>query len=272
MIAVGEKSGTLVEVLGYLKEQLEKEYELRRKVVSAFVYPGVIISITVMMIFGITIFIMPKILKIFSSFDVVLPLPTRILMGFTELVTEEPIKFFVSLVVIFAVCYFSLRAKMLQPFWNRILLNLPVFGKIVIYMNLARFSRSLFSLLKAGVPINKGLDITSRMFTNSSYKDIVSHARERVEQGASLEEALSGHTKLFPILVIKMLTVGEKTGNLEETTEHLAKMYEQNLDGITKNLSVLLEPILLVFMGVLVGGVAIAVILPIYQLPNMIQR
>jgi type II secretory pathway component PulF len=272
MVSIGEKSGSLVEALTYLKIQLEKEAELRKKVISAFIYPGVIVSITLMLVFGLTFFIMPKVLTIFASFDMDLPLPTRILIGFTELVTQKPIQFFGVSGLVIGLFIWLIKWKKAKTFWHYVVVNTPVFGRILIYLNLARFSRSLFSLLKAGVPISKSMEIVSKMFTDCVYAAIVKHARERVDQGASLEEALSGYPKLFPVLVVKMLTVGEKTGNLEETTEHLANMYEQNLDSLTKNLSVLLEPILLVFMGVLVGGVAIAVILPIYQLPNMISK
>jgi len=272
MVSIGEKSGSLVQALGYLKIQLEKESELRKKVISAFIYPAVIVSITLTLVFGLTFFIMPKVLTIFASFDMDLPLPTRILIGFTELVTQKPLQFFGMSGLGIGFFLWLTKWKKAKPFWHHVIVHTPVFGRILIYLNLARFSRSLFSLLKAGVPISKSMEIVSKMFTDYVYAAIVRHARERVDQGASLEEALSGYPKLFPVLVVKMLTVGEKTGNLEETTEHLADMYEQNLDNLTKNLSVLLEPILLVFMGVLVGGVAIAVILPIYQLPNMISK
>lgn len=272
MVAVGEKSGTLVEVLAYLQQQLEKEYELRRKVVGALVYPGVIVTLTIAMVFGIMFFIMPKIMKIFTQFDVVLPLPTRVLMGVTSMATTQPLMFFAAVLVLAVSAYFLFTARFMKPVWRTVLMHAPVFGGLQVNVNMARFSRSLFSLLKAGVSIDKALEITSKMFSDPLYKDLVLKARDKVVQGAPLEEAFKGHEKYFPLLAVKMLTVGEKTGNLEQTTEHLAQLYEQNVDNITRNLSVLLEPMLLVFMGVLVGGVAIAVILPIYQLPNMIHR
>lgn len=272
MVAVGEKSGTLVEVLRYLQEQLEKEADIKRKVISAFVYPAVIVSMTVMLMFGIVFFIMPKILKIFSSFDVVLPLPTRILIGLTAFMTDKPLTFMLTVLIAIVTLVFLFKAKFLKPFWHQVVLHTPVFGKILIYVNLARFSRSLNSLLRAGVAINKALEITSRMFSDEFYKKIVMDAKDKVEKGMSLEAALNQNEKLFPILVIKMLDIGERTGNLEETTEHLAELYEQYVDNLTKNLSVLLEPILLVFMGALVGSFALAIIMPIYQLPNLIQN
>lgn len=272
MVAIGEKSGTLVEVLEYLKMQLEKEYELKRKVVSAFVYPAVIVSLTLILMFGIVFFIMPKLLKIFDSFGADLPLPTRILIGFTSFVTETPLMFLLVLILGFIAFWVIFNAKILKPFWHLVLLNTPIINKIIIYVNLARFSRSLTSLLKAGVAINKGLEITSRMFSDKFYSKIVYEAKEKVEKGSTLEAALEGHEKLFPIMVRKMLDIGERTGNLEKTTEHLANLYEQNVDSLTKNLSVLLEPLLLMFMGGLVGGFALAIIMPIYQLPNLISK
>jgi type II secretory pathway component PulF len=272
MVAVGEKSGSLVEVLHYLQIQLEKEYELRRKVMGALVYPGVIVCLTITMVFGIMFFIMPKIMKIFTQFKVELPLPTQILMAVTTLATGQPFLFFLGLIAIIGLIVYLVRAKFMQPFWRVVFIHMPVFGSLMVNVNMARFSRSLYSLLKAGVSIDKALEITSKMFSDPMYRDLVISAKEKVQKGAALEDAFKGHEKYFPILAVKMLTVGERTGNLEQTTEHLANLYEQNVDNITRNLSVLLEPMLLVFMGVLVGGVAISVILPIYQLPSMIHR
>lgn len=271
MVAVGEKSGSLQDVLGYLEQQLEKEYDLRQKVVGAMIYPAVIVGLTLFMVFAIVFFIMPKILKIFEAFDVGLPLPTRILIGFTHLLTDSPLLVFGGMFSVLGLMAFLWTLPKVKELLYVVSLRLPVFGKLLISVSMARLGRSLNSLLKAGVPINKALDITSSLFSNHVYADIFSLARERVEKGSSLEDALSGNLRLVPILVVKMLAVGEKTGNLEETTSHVARLYEQRVDGITRNLSTLIEPILLVFMGALVGGVALSVILPIYQLPNLIH-
>lgn len=272
MIATGENSGTLEKVLDYLGVQLEKEYELRKKIISAFIYPAVITGVTLVLMAGIVIFIMPKITNIFTSFEGNLPLPTRILIGLSTFVTDKPLLAVLSTfgVVLFLTILFKLKS--LKPFWHRIVLHLPVFGKLMIYANLARFSRTMNSLLGSGVPIAEALKITGNMIGNHIYKKILEQAQEKVEKGGKLSEALEKNRKLFPPLATRMLYIGETTGNLEKTSKHLAMLYERNVDSITKNLSVLLEPILLVFMGVLIGGVAISVILPIYQLPNLISR
>lgn len=272
MIATGEKSGTLDQTLDYLDEQLDKEYELRKKIVSAFIYPAVILSITMMLSLGIVFFIMPKITKIFSSFDIILPLPTRVLIGFSALMTDKPLLTFGGAVMLLALAVFLLKWKVLKHFWDWVSLNLPVFGRVLHYANLARFARTLTSLLQAGMPITKALNVISGMMTNTLYRDAIKNSAAKVEQGGQLGEAFEGQEKLFPILAVKMLYVGEKTGSLETTMKQLALLYERNVDGLTRNLTVLLEPLLLVFMGMMVGGVAISIILPIYQLPNLISQ
>jgi len=272
MIATGEESGNLEKVLEYLDLQMEKEYEIRKKVVSAFIYPIIILGLTLIITIGIIIFIMPRITKIFSSFNVELPFITNALIEFSDFVVNKP---FIALAIVggsisFITIIFKL--KMLKPFWHRIFINLPVFGKILIYSNIARICRTLHSLLQSGVPIIRALDITGNMVSNSLYKSMIHDARDKVEQGAQLGESLEGNEKIFPQMVTKMLYIGEKTGSMEMTTERLAELYEHNVDGITRNLSVLLEPLLLIFMAVMVGGIALAIILPIYQLPNLLHK
>lgn len=272
MIATGESSGTLQKVFEYLDIQLEKEYELRRKIVSAFIYPGVIISITLLLSLGIVIFIMPKITEIFISFDVVLPLPTRVLIGFSSFILNHP---FMAVGIVFFSIFGSralVRSKTFKPTWQKILFHLPIFGKLLIYANLARFSRTMNSLLQAGVPITEALTIVSNVIENGIYKNAILRARDKVQQGGKLGESFMGYEKIFPSLLTKMITIGESTGSLESTTAHLSELYERNVDNITKNLSVLLEPLLLIFMGLLIGGIALSIILPIYQLPNLLSH
>lgn len=272
MVASGEESGNLEQVLFYLSEQLEKEYEMRKKIISAFIYPAVIISITLLLSIGIVVFIMPKILKIFSSFDFTLPLPTRILIGLSTFLTEKPHIALLFVILFVMTVRFSLKARFLKPFWHTISLYIPIFSKIFIEAQLARISRLLFSLLQAGIPITKTLLIIANTLNHSQYKEALMNSQEKVIQGGKLGESFSDYEKLFPAMWTKMLAIGEKTGSLETTCGRLADMYEKNVDSMTKNLSVLLEPILLVFMGLLVGGVALAIIMPIYQLPNLIGQ
>lgn len=272
MLAVGEESGTLETVLEYLDLQLEKEYELRKKVVSAFVYPAVIIGMTLMLALGIVVFIMPKMTKIFTSLKIELPWITKTLINTSNLLIENPILVTVGSFAFIIGMRFIFKIKALKPFFDNLSLHAPVFGKLLIYSNLARFSRTLNSLLQSGIPIIKSLEITSMMITNSLYRNALKASKAIVEKGGQLGESLEDQPKLFPVMMTKMLSIGERTGSLEVTTDRIAELYEHNVDNLTKNLSVLLEPLLLIVMGVMVGGIALSIILPIYQLPNLIQK
>jgi type IV pilus assembly protein PilC len=271
MIATGEESGNLEQVMEYLDIQMEKEYETRKKVVAAFIYPSIILGLTLTIAFGIVIFIMPRISDIFSSFSVELPFITRFLIGFSNFMVDRPLVTLFGAFFLGAFLIFIFKVKYLKTFWHHVFIHLPVFGKILIYSNLARFARTLNSLLQSGVPMVKSLEITATMIGNSIYKNRLLTAKDKVEQGAKLGESLEGDEKLFPQIATKMLFIGEETGGLELTSKKLADLYEREVDNITKNISTLLEPILLIFMAALVGGIAMAIILPIYQLPNLLN-
>ncbi len=272
MVATGEESGTLDQVFEQLDSQLEKAYDLRKKVMSAFIYPAVIVGITLIMVLGIVVFVMPHIVDIFKNFDADLPLPTRIMIGLSNMLTQHPFLSLLGIAATIGLGSFVMRIKALASFWAKVILHLPVFGTLMKNVNLTRFAQTLHSLLSAGVPITKALTIVESTMTNYDYKVAVGHVRSKVEQGGKLGEAFFEDQHLFPPIFFKMLAVGEKTGSLENTTLHLASLYERSVDNITKNLSTLLEPLLLVFMAMMVGGVAISIILPIYQLPNLIQK
>ncbi len=268
MIAVGEEAGTLEQVLEYLDVQMEKDYDLRKKVKGALIYPIAILSITILMALGIVFFIMPKITKIFSTFKVALPLPTRVLIWMSD-----NIGITVGALVGFVLFIFLLfRIKPVKKAWQRFSLKLPVFGKIFTKTYLARFARNLHSLLQSGLAMTRSLEIVADTIGSDSYRKAILDAKERVEQGGSLGESFSYTPDLFPVIMVKMLMVGEKTGGVESSTEHLAELYEKDVDNITKNLSTLLEPLLLIFMAAVVGGLALSIIMPIYQLPNLISR
>lgn len=268
MIAVGEESGTLEQVLEYLDLQLEKEYDLKKKIKSAFIYPVVILSITLLMALGIVVFIMPKITKIFTTFKVDLPLPTKILIWLTNNIGLS----IGALAGFIAAMIFLFKIKAVKQAWQRFALHLPIFGKILIKTYLARFSRNLHSLLQSGLTMTRAIEVVANTMGSEIYQHTVLEAKQRVEQGGSLGESFSHYPKLFPMIMVKMLMVGEKTGGMEASTGHLAELYERDVDNITKNLSTLLEPLLLVLMATVVGGLAISIILPIYQLPNIISK
>lgn len=272
MIGTGEESGNLEKVLTYLDLQLEKEYEIKKKVISAMIYPAIIICITLLMAVGIMVFIMPKITKIFKSFKAELPLPTKIIIGMSDVLIKHPIASFLTFVGVVLFFVFIFKIKALKPFWHKILISMPVFGNIFISANIARFSRTMNSLLQASISVPQALRTTGNMLANSLYKNALYEVSEKVERGGRIGENLEQYPKIFPIICTKLIYLGEKTGTLESITEKIAELYERETDTKTKNLSVIIEPLLLVFMAGLVGGMAISIIMPIYQLPNLINK
>ena len=272
MIETGEASGNLGDVLKYLDLQLEKDYELRKKVVSALVYPCIIILITVLMAIGIVVFIMPKITKIFKQFEAKLPLPTQFLIDFSDFLTQKPFIALLIFSVSIGFTVFILKLKALKPFWTKVLIHMPLFGNIVISANVARFTRTINSLIKSSLPITEAMTITRNMLDNILYKDALKEVGDKIEQGGKVGDSLEKFEKLFPPMCTKMISLGERTGTLETTTGKVADLYEKDVDTKTRNLSTAMEPMLLVLMAALVGGIAISIILPIYQLPNLIKR
>lgn len=272
MIRTGEENGTMDEVLEYICTQMEKDYDMQKKVVSALIYPVVIMSITILMALGIVVFIMPKITRIFTTFKMDLPLPTVLLIGLSDLMTKQTIWMILGTAALFFGVSFILKFKPLKPFWHRVYLKIPVMGQIIKSANLARFARTFNSLLLSGTNMTKAMQVLQNVFTNVVYKDALKKTAEIMEKGGKVGEALEKYPKEFPLLVTKMIYIGEKTGSLSVTTDKLAEMFEKDVDNRTKNLSVMLEPFLLVLMGLLVGGIALSIILPIYQLPNMLNK
>jgi len=266
IIRVGEASGTLEENLKYLAIQLEKSYDLRRKVKGAMIYPLLVLTSTFVLGGALAVFILPKLLPLFKSFDVALPLPTKILIWVTETIQNHGLLIFGGLIGFIVLFTLLSRLKPVKKINHKILLRIPLFGRISRSNNLAQFTRTLGVLLKSGIPIVQGLEITSQTLKNMSYRNALAETSNKVQRGKPISDHLRIEGFLFPVTVSKMIQVGEKTGNLEETLLHLAKFYEKEIDNVTKNLSNILEPILLIVIGLVVGFIAIAIILPIYKL------
>lgn len=266
IIKVGETSGTLEENLKYLSFQLEKSYELRRKIKGALIYPALILVSTFVLGTTLAVFILPKLIPLFKSFSINLPLPTKILMWFTDMMQSYGP--FILLGVAILIVFFILLSRLpkIKKLLHKILLRLPIFGRISRSSNLADFSRTLGILLKSGVPIVQSLDVTAGTMKNMVYQEALRITSNKIQRGELISDYLKSKKFLFPPTVSRMIQVGERTGNLEQTLFHLAEFYEKEVDNVAKNLSNILEPFLLVVIGLVVGFIAIAIILPIYKL------
>jgi len=265
MVKVGEAGGTLEENLERLAIQFNKDYELRRRVKSAMLYPILVLTITVFLSMAISIFVLPKLSTLFSSMNYELPLATKILVAVSLFLQNYGVYVFFGIILFVMFIAWLSRQKILRAFFHRVYLEIPIIKRIVIDLNLARFSLILGSLLKSGLPIVEAINITSKVLTNYYYQKALDRSVEDVKAGFQLSVGLEKNSDIFPPVVYRMINVGERTGNLEEVLEYLAEFFETEVDTMTKNLATVVEPLLLVFIGIIVGGVAIAIVSPIYN-------
>lgn len=270
VVKAGELGGTLEKNLKYLDEYLKKDYELKRKIKGALFYPIVVIGITMIEMIGVVFFILPQLNQLFSSFKNIPPL-TRTILDIAQFINDY--KFYIAsiiaLVIIFI--YFFLQTKSGIIFKDKLLLNFPIIKNITKYGLLANFSRTLGILLESSIPISKALEITASSIENTQYKQVLYEIKEKVKGGKTVASCMQDYPKLFPGTFVKMIEVGEETGTLEENLLYLHQFYSDDVQDMSNNLTTLIEPILLVFIGMMIGLLAMSIVFPIYQLSSSIN-
>ncbi len=271
MVRVGETGGNMDEVLEILAVQLEKEHELMKKIKGAMIYPSVIIVVMIAIGVLMLTYILPQITGVFADMEVTLPPATRFVMSLSDFLKSH--SFIALAIVIFLPIFLKLflQTKAGKKTLSLILINLPAIKNIVIKINCARFSRIYSSLLKSGVSVLDALEIVSGTLSNYSYKKALRVSIEQVKKGVNLSKIISDYPKIFPVLVPQMLEVGEETGKTEAVLVKLAEFYEEEVNQITKNLSSIIEPILMLFIGGAVGFFAIAMLQPMYSVLENIK-
>jgi type IV pilus assembly protein PilC len=269
---VGEASGTLSENLKYLYEELKKKDQLQKKVKGALAYPVVIFMATVGITSIMIFVIFPKILPVINSLHVELPLVTRMFIGISDFLMKYV--YFVGTGIVDLIVGFSLIIKVpkVRFIWHSFLIRIPAIGDMVRAVNIISFSRTVGLLLKAGIKIVEALEITAKTLDNVVYRAEIMKVAEGVRKGDPMSKYFAENTNLFPAIFSQMVSVGENTGKLDESILFLAEYYESELDESTKSLSNILEPILLLVMGVIVAFVALAIITPIYKITQNIGR
>ena len=271
MIRVGETSGNLEEVLNILADQLEKEHDIISKVRGALVYPSVILVAMLGIGVVMMIYVVPQITGVFKDLNADLPASTQFIIATSDFLRNHYLIALGGLVaVIFGLKAFSMF-RFGKKILNAILINIPVIKNIVIKMNCARFSRIYSSLLKSGVPVVEALKILSRTLTNYYYRRALERAAENVQKGVNLSQLIYKEKKIFPILVPQMIEVGEETGKTEAVLMKLAQFYEGEIDNLTKNLSSIIEPVLMIIIGSAVGFFAISILQPMYSVLENIK-
>lgn len=269
MVAAGEKSGQFASVLKRLAAMLDSSARLVRKVKSAMTYPTVILGMALIIAAGLIIFIVPVFAEMFSGFGKELPGPTQFLVDVSDFVKR---RWYVVIGVIVG-SIFIFKKWVSTPIgrykFDQLKLRLPVFGPLLQKVAVSRFCRLFAQMLTSGVPILDSMDIVGKSLGNKVMEDAILSARTGVEQGNLLSSALEGKPCL-PILMIRMIAAGEKSGRVDEMLDSVANTYDDEVESMLATLTSLMEPFLMVFLGVVIGGIVIAMFLPIFKLGSVV--
>lgn len=270
MVAAGEMSGNLENTLRQLAIQMRKSYDLKKKVKNALIYPVLIFVAMIGMGVFMLIYVVPKIVGLYTDSSFQLPLPTRIIIGVSDGILHNWI---IVLAITFALgigLYMYWKTPQGRFRTHQLLLHVPVAGNIIKQINIARFSRMVHSMIITDIPIVHGFEIIAQTLKNHVYRKEVIHASEQLTKGVSIFSTLQQRPDLFDPVIVQMIKVGEDTGSLEEITEELAEFFEAEVDSTMGNLTIIIEPILMLVMGVGVAFMAVAILMPIYGLVNQV--
>lgn len=270
MVAAGERSGQFADVLKRLAFMLDASARLVRKVKSAMTYPAVILSMAIIMAFGLVAFVVPVFKDMFEGFGSELPAPTQALVSMSDFVRS---RWYVVLalvaggITIFR--HWKNSSKGRYQF-DSMILKLPVFGELTLKVAIARFCRLFAQMLTSGVPILDSMEIVGTSLNNKVIERAILIARKEVEQGSNLSTSLEGRT-ILPLLMVRMIAAGEKSGRIDEMLDSVADTYDDEVETTLGTLTSLMEPFLMLFLGVIIGGIVIAMFLPIFKLSTIIN-
>jgi type IV pilus assembly protein PilC len=270
MVGAGEKGGLLAEILARLAVYLENTARLRKKVKAAMMYPTVVTVVAILITVFLLIKVVPVFGEIFSSFNATLPTPTLYLIKISNIVKK--------FIVLFALAggggvygwLYFIKTPAGRLFWDSRRIRLPIFGSIAHKICLARFTRTFASLVRSGVPILEVLQIVSQTVGNVVMEKAVKVAALDIERGESISNALAKHP-VFPSMIVRMVTAGEQTGKIDNMLERIADFLDDEIETTLSGLTAMIEPILIVFLGVVVGGMVICMFLPIFKLPEIVN-
>jgi len=265
MVHAGEESGSLPKTLTEVGLSLKKSYDLNKKIKGAMTYPTIIICAMVIIAIFMMIYVVPTLTKTFTDMGSELPASTKMIIWISDSISQH-IFLFLSLIGAFIVgIIFLFKIKLVRRYSDRAILYIPVIGKIVKEVNTARTARTMSSLLLSGVNISNSLSITEEVLQNIHYKELIHKSIASIEKGMVLSASFKENTFLYPVMMGEMIEVGEETGNLSKMLLDIANFYETEVDNKTKDLSTIIEPVLMLFIGAVVGIFAISMIKPMYS-------
>ena len=271
MVRAGELGGILELVLARLSEFVEEEQALKNKIKSALVYPAVMVLVGAVTIFFLLTFVIPRFVMMFRNIGQTLPLPTQILIsGSHFLRTYWWLYLPILLLSVFIFRQYIRREEGKMAF-DRIKLKMPVFGKVIRKIIIARFARTLGTLIKNGVPILNALKMTQEIVANRIFAEEIRKIHAELKEGGNLTQLLAARCKEFPPIIADMVAIGEETGKLDDSLLNIADSYEQEVENELKGLTSLLEPAVILVMGVIVGFIVLAMLLPVFEITAVIQ-
>jgi type IV pilus assembly protein PilC len=271
MVKAGESSGALDDILDRLASYLEKSSTLQRKVKASLVYPAVVITMAILITLVMLLKVIPTFKGIFSMLGGTLPLPTRILIFISDTIRQM----FLYVVAGITAIVFALRRYIKTPQgkekFDKMLLSMPVLGPLFRKVAIAKFTRTLSTLIKSGVPILVSLEIVGKTSGNAVIEKAVVSVRNGIKEGENIADPLA-KSGAFPPMVVRMIKVGEQTGELEKMLTKIADFYEDQVDAAVSGLTSLIEPLIIAFLGIVIGGIVIAMFLPIFKLTELVSH
>ncbi len=269
LVVAGEEGGILDNILTRLANYIEKAEALKKKVKSALIYPSTIVGVAIIVVMILMIFVIPVFETMFKQAGQSLPLPTLIVLTISKFIKKYVFIVIPALLLLFYLLRKYYQTENGRTWIDRLILKVPIFGDLFKKISVARFSRTLGTLVSSGVPILDGLSIVSRTSGNKTIETAILNARASIREGETIAEPLN-RSGVFPPMVIQMISVGESTGALDSMLSKIADFYEEEVDIAVGNLTSLLEPFLMIFLGVVIGGVVISMYLPIFQMASAV--
>lgn len=270
MTKAGEESGGLSNALANVALQMDKVYRLQKKVKGAMIYPAVIIFVMIVVGILMFVFVVPGIVETFREVGTELPATTKVIIAISDFLTTQWLLAIVLLIALIVSIYMALKTAMGKKVRDFLVIRLPLVSELIKESNAARVARTLSSLLLAGVPVYQSIEITKDMVNNFYYKGVLAEALTVVEKGENISQVFMDHPNFYPTFVGEMMSVGEETGNMASMLLEVALFYENDVEERTKDLSTIIEPVLMVIIGAAVGFFALSMVAPIYSVMDNI--
>lgn len=269
LVAAGEVGGILDVILNRLAAYLEKAQKLKKKVKSAMTYPTTIVGIALIVISVILIFVIPAFEEMFADFGSALPVPTQVVIGISNFVQNQILVIIAAIVILIFAVKKTYKTKKGRAFIDRYALKAPIFGILIRKVAVAKFTRTLGTMVSSGVPILDGLDIVAKTAGNRTIENAIYRVKQSISEGKTIAEPLE-KSGVFPPMVCQMIAVGEQSGSIDTMLNKIADFYDDEVDDAVGNLTAMMEPMLMLFLGVTVGGLVIAMYLPIFQIAGTV--